>query len=224
LQVVKSQSRLEQILEGGRLAVTAECGPPKGSEAESLLGKGRLLAHCCDALNVTDNQAAVVRMSSLAGCVLHQRIGVEPILQMVVRDRNRLALQSDILGAAALGFRNVLCLSGDHHSLGNHPQAKGVYDIDSMHLLSMVRTMRDQRRFINGDGRRLCLGLLKRPGCCLGRTADELSAGPLHCGQPGVRSCPVRADLHSRRRIGPLVTSRQLILYRAPLARSPTAP
>ena len=148
---MKSESKLEAVLAGGNFAVTAECGPPKGSTPDELLHKGRLLAPCCDALNVTDNQAAVVRMSSLAGCVLLQPIGVEPVLQMVVRDRNRLALQSDILGAAALGIRNVLCLSGDHHSLGNHPQAKGVYDIDSMHLLSMVRAMRDQHRFMNGE-------------------------------------------------------------------------
>jgi methylenetetrahydrofolate reductase (NADPH) len=113
--------------------------------------KGELLKFCCDALNVTDNQTAIVRMSSMSGCVLLNELGVEPVLQMVVRDRNRLALQSDLVGAAALGIRNVLCLSGDHQRFGNHPTSKGVYDIDSIQFLQMVRNMRDEHRFINGE-------------------------------------------------------------------------
>ena len=148
---MKSGSNLERVLTSGRFAVTAEAGPPKGSSAEVLRRKAALLRDCCDALNVTDNQTAVVRMASLAGSILVRESGAEPVLQMVVRDRNRLALQSDVLGAAALGIRNVLCLSGDHQRLGNHPGAKGVYDIDSVNLIRMIRNMRDEHRFLNGE-------------------------------------------------------------------------
>jgi methylenetetrahydrofolate reductase (NADPH) len=148
---MKSGSNLEKILASGQFAVTAEAGPPKGTSAKVVQRKGDLLKFCCDAMNVTDNQTAIVRMSSLSGCVLLQNQGVEPILQMVVRDRNRLALQADILGAAALGITNVLCLSGDHQKFGNHPTAKGVYDIDSIQFLQMVKQMRDQHSFLNGE-------------------------------------------------------------------------
>jgi len=97
-----------------------------------------------DACNVTDNQTSVVRMSSVAGCMLLKEMGIEPLLQMVVRDRNRIALQSDLLGASALGVRNMLCLSGDHQKFGDDPQAKNVFDIDSMQLIHLVKTMRDE--------------------------------------------------------------------------------
>ena len=148
---MKSGSNLERLLESGQFAVTAEAGPPKGSSPKVVQRKGELLKLCCDALNVTDNQTAIVRMSSLSGCVLLKEMGMEPVLQMVVRDRNRLALQGDILGAAALGIRNVLCLSGDHQKFGNHPTAKGVYDIDSIQFIQMVKTMRDEHKFLNGE-------------------------------------------------------------------------
>jgi methylenetetrahydrofolate reductase (NADPH) len=148
---MKSGSNLERLLDSGQFAVTAEAGPPKGSSPNVIQRKGELLKLCCDALNVTDNQTAIVRMSSLSGCVLLKEMGMEPVLQMVVRDRNRLALQSDILGAAALGIRNVLCLSGDHQKFGNHPTAKGVYDIDSIQFIQMVKTMRDEHKFQNGE-------------------------------------------------------------------------
>ncbi len=148
---MKSGSNLERILESGQFAVTAEAGPPKGSSPKVIRRKGELLKFCCDALNVTDNQTAIVRMSSLSGCVLLRELGVEPVLQMVVRDRNRLALQSDILGATALGIRNVLCLSGDHQRFGNHPTAKGVYDIDSIQFIQMVKAMRDEHKFLNNE-------------------------------------------------------------------------
>jgi methylenetetrahydrofolate reductase (NADPH) len=148
---MKSGSSLERILESGQFAVTAEAGPPKGSTPKVIQRKGELLKFSCDAVNVTDNQTAIVRMSSLSGCILLKEMGVEPVLQMVVRDRNRLALQSDLLGAAALGVRNVLCLSGDHQKFGNHPTAKGVYDIDSMQLIQLVKNMRDQHRLINDE-------------------------------------------------------------------------
>jgi 5,10-methylenetetrahydrofolate reductase len=113
--------------------------------------KGGILRNCCDAVNITDNQTAIVRMSSLAGCVLLKQTGIEPVMQMVVRDRNRLALQSDILGAVALGIGNFLCLSGDHQKFGNHPTAKGVFDIDSIQLIQMLKKMRDEKKFLSDD-------------------------------------------------------------------------
>ena len=148
---MKWGSNLEKILSSGQFAVTAECGPPKGTSANVIQKKGELLKSHCDALNVTDNQTAIVRMSSLSGCVLLKQMGVEPVMQMVVRDRNRLAIQSDILGAVALGIRNVLCLSGDHQKFGNHPTAKGVYDIDSIQLIQTLKRMRDEKKFLSGD-------------------------------------------------------------------------
>jgi 5,10-methylenetetrahydrofolate reductase len=148
---VKAGTNLEKILESGKFAVTAEAGPPKGTSAAVIQKKGEILRNCCDAVNVTDNQTAIVRMSSLAGCVLLKQAGIEPVMQMVVRDRNRLALQSDILGAIAMGIGNFLCLSGDHQKFGNHPGAKGVFDIDSIQLIQMMHKMRTEKRFLNGD-------------------------------------------------------------------------
>jgi 5,10-methylenetetrahydrofolate reductase len=147
---VKSGSKLERALTSGQFAVTAEAGPPRGSQAEVMLKKGELLGKVCHAVNVTDNQIAMVRMSSVAGCVLLKQAGAEPVLQLALRDRNRLALQSDLLGAAALGIRNVLCIAGDHQQLGNHPSSMGVYDIDPIHLLQMVKGLRDDHRLMNG--------------------------------------------------------------------------
>lgn len=148
---MKSGSNLEKVLEGGYFAVTAEVGPPKGTSAKVIQRKGELLKSYCDAMNVTDNQTAIVRMSSWSGCILLKEIGIDPVMQMVVRDRNRIAIQSDILGAVALGIRNVLCLSGDHQKFGNHPSAKGVYDIDSMQLIQTLKTMRDGKKFLCGE-------------------------------------------------------------------------
>jgi 5,10-methylenetetrahydrofolate reductase len=147
---VKSGSKLERVLGSGQFAVTAEAGPPRGGDAQVMLKKGELLKGSCDAINVTDNQIAMVRMSSLAGCVLLKQAGAEPVLQLTMRDRNRLALQSDVLGAAALGIRNLLCLAGDHQQLGNHPQALGVFDIDPIQLVQALKTLRDERRLMNG--------------------------------------------------------------------------
>jgi methylenetetrahydrofolate reductase (NADPH) len=148
---MKAGTNLEKILESGRFAVTAEAGPPKGTSAAVIQKKGEMLRNCCDAVNITDNQTAIVRMSSLAGCVLLKQVGVEPVMQMVVRDRNRLALQSDVLGAVAMGIGNFLCLSGDHQKFGNHPSAKGVFDIDSIQLIQMLKKMRDEKKFLNGE-------------------------------------------------------------------------
>ena len=148
---MKAGTNLEKVLASGRFAVTTEAGPPKGTIAAVMQRKGEILRNYCDAVNITDNQTAIVRMSSLAGCVFLKQLGVEPVMQMVVRDRNRLALQSDVLGAIALGVGNFLCLSGDHQRFGNHPTAKGVFDIDSIQLIQMLRKMRDEKQFLNGE-------------------------------------------------------------------------
>ncbi len=148
---MKAGTNLEKVLESGRFAVTAEAGPPKGTSATVIQQHGEVLQHCCDALNITDNQTAVVRMSSLAGCALLKQQGVEPVMQIVVRDRNRLAIQSDVLGAIALGVGNILCLSGDHQRFGNHPTARGVFDIDSIQLIQTLKKMRDEKKFLCGE-------------------------------------------------------------------------
>ena len=148
---MKAGTNLEKVLESGKLAVPAEAGQPKGNSAGVVLKHGEVLRNCCDAVNVTDNQTAVVRMSSLAGSTLLKQQGVDPVMQIVVRDRNRLAIQSDILGAIALGIGNFLCLSGDHQKFGNHPTAKGVFDIDSIQLIQTLKKMRDEKKFLSGD-------------------------------------------------------------------------
>jgi len=148
---MKSGSNLERVLTAGHFAVTAECGPPRGADPDKVLKKAAFVKGNVDACNVTDNQTSVVRMSSLAGCMLVKQSGTEPLLQMVVRDRNRIALQSDLLGASALGVRNLLCLSGDHQKFGDDPRAKNVFDIDSIQLIHLVKTMRDEGVFPSGQ-------------------------------------------------------------------------
>jgi len=148
---MKSGSNLERVLEEGHFAVTAELGPPKGTSPEFVRRKAELLKPYCDAVNITDNQTAVVRMSSLAACALVKQEGLDPVMQMTCRDRNRIAMQSDILGAVALGIRNLLCLSGDHQKFGNHPGSKNVHDLDSIQLIGLVRKMRDEAQFMSGD-------------------------------------------------------------------------
>ncbi|KPJ77807.1 MAG: methylenetetrahydrofolate reductase [Deltaproteobacteria bacterium SG8_13] len=145
-----STGRLEKILTGGGFAVTAECGPPRGADAEVVRKKAEALKGCVDAVNVTDNQTAIVRMSSIAASTHLLAMGLEPVMQMVTRDRNRIALQSDILGAWSLGIRNILCLSGDHQTFGSHPEALNVFDIDSMNLLRMVLEMREDGKDMSG--------------------------------------------------------------------------
>ena len=148
---MKAGTNLEKVLDSGRFAVTAEAGPPKGTSATVIQRKGELLRFCCDALNITDNQTAIVRMSSLAGCILLKQQGVDPVMQIVCRDRNRIAIQSDVLGAVALGIGNILCLSGDHQKFGNHPTAKNVFDIDSIQLIQTLKNMRDEKKFLSGE-------------------------------------------------------------------------
>jgi 5,10-methylenetetrahydrofolate reductase len=144
-------SWLKQVLQSGHFAVTAEVGPPKGSDPQVIRKKCNLLKGFVDAVNITDNQTAIVRMSSFASSLVAQEQGIEPVMQMVTRDRNRIALQSDFLGACALGISNLLCLTGDHQSMGNHPQSKNVYDIDSIQLLQIFKNIRDQKIFQNGE-------------------------------------------------------------------------
>jgi len=148
---MKSGSRLEKILTSGHFAFTGELGPPRGANAEVVRKKAGYLRGIVDAVNITDNQTGVVRMASWAACLLAIQEGLEPNFQMVCRDRNRLAMQSDILGAYTHGIRNMLCLSGDHQQFGDHPLSKGVYDIDSIQLISTVKKMRDEGKFINGE-------------------------------------------------------------------------
>jgi len=147
----KTPSRLEKILTAGHLAVTSECGPPRGSDSEVITKKAELIKDHVDAVNITDNQTSVTRLCSLAACIRLKLMGLEPVLQMVTRDRNRIALQSDILGAASFDINNILCLSGDHQSFGDCPQGQNVHDLDSMQLLQTVRHMRDAGKFLGDD-------------------------------------------------------------------------
>jgi methylenetetrahydrofolate reductase (NADH) len=147
----KTPSKLEKILAAGHLAVTSECGPPRGSDPENVIRKAELIKDHVDAINITDNQTSVTRLCSLASCIRLKLMGLEPVLQMVTRDRNRIALQSDILGAASFDINNILCLSGDHQSFGDCPTGQNVHDIDSMQLIQTVRQMRDEAKFLGGD-------------------------------------------------------------------------
>ncbi|MDI6892978.1 MAG: methylenetetrahydrofolate reductase [Actinomycetota bacterium] len=148
---MKSSSNLERVLKKGIFAVTAELGPPKSADGEVIREKAKILMGYADAVNITDCQTAIVRMSSIASAAILLQEGVEPVVQMTCRDRNRISIQSDLLGAAALGAKNLLCLTGDHQKFGNHPEAKGVFDLDSIQLLQMVKDMRDEKKFQCGE-------------------------------------------------------------------------
>lgn len=147
----KTPSKLEKVLAAGHLAVTSECGPPRGSNPEVIINKAEMIREYVDAINITDNQTSVTRLCSLAACIRLKLLGVEAVLQMVTRDRNRIALQSDILGAASFDIYNILCLTGDHQSFGDCPKGQNVHDLDSIQLIQTVRHMRDNGQFIGGD-------------------------------------------------------------------------
>ena len=147
---MKSGSNFEKILMAGHFAFTGELGPPRGCNVEHIKEKTSFLKGNVDMVNITDNQTAMVRMSSWAAAIILMGEGLEPNYQMVCRDRNRLAMQADLLGAYAHGLRNILCLSGDHQQFGDHPFSKGVFDIDSMQLVAMVKKMRDEGKFLGG--------------------------------------------------------------------------
>ena len=142
---------MEAVLTSGQFAVTAELGPPKSADVDVIRQKAGYLRGVVDAVNITDNQTAIVRMSSIGAGVIALQEGLEPVIQITCRDRNRLAIQSDVLGAYALGMRNILCLSGDHQKFGNHPTSKNVYDLDSIQLVMMLKGMRDDKVFACGD-------------------------------------------------------------------------
>lgn len=154
---MKSGSNLEKVIASGNPAVTAELGPPMSASPDEVVHKAKLLKDCCDAANITDCQTAVVRISSIAAAKIALDQGLEPVMQMTCRDRNRIAMQADLLGAAALGIKNCLCIAGDHQSfsaagrLKGHAGAKNVYDVDSLQLTSIMRKMRDEGLQEGGD-------------------------------------------------------------------------
>jgi methylenetetrahydrofolate reductase (NADPH) len=148
---MKAGSNLERVFESGKFAVTAEIGPPQSANPEPLVHHARMLKGHADAFNLTDNQTAVVRLSSIASAVVIMREGIEPVIQMTCRDRNRIALQSDLLGAGALGVKNVLCLTGDHQTFGNEKNAKSVFDFDSISELQTFNALRTEGKQVGGE-------------------------------------------------------------------------
>ena len=165
---LKAGSNLEKLLRKGEFVVTSELGPPRGASREAVEKKAEILKGYADAFNLTDCQTAMVRLSSIASGAILLNMGMEPVVQMTCRDRNRIAIQSDILGAASLGMKNLLCLTGDHQCFGDHPEAKGVFDMDSINLLDMFRQMRDENKFQSGEelkaeGPKLFLGAAENP-------------------------------------------------------------
>jgi methylenetetrahydrofolate reductase (NADPH) len=175
-------SNLEHILHDGQFAVTGELGPPQSADGEVIHEKMNLLRSYVDAVNITDNQTAIVRMSSIGAGTILVNEGMEPVIQMTCRDRNRLAIQSDLLGAYALGMRNLLCLSGDHQDFGNHPTAKNVFDIDSIQMVKMVADMRDEGVFQCGDefkGEKPCFFI----GAAAAPFADPIKFRPYRLGK-----------------------------------------
>jgi methylenetetrahydrofolate reductase (NADPH) len=160
---------LRERLAAGGFAVTAEISPPRGASTESITRAAAVLRNWVDAVNITDNQGANVRLASWAGCLVLLAAGVEPVMQMTCRDRNRIALQSDLLGASALGIRNILVMSGDHPTAGDHPAARAVFDLDSVHLLWTLRTMRDEHLLLSGRK------LSTAPECFLGAVENPFA-------------------------------------------------
>jgi len=168
-------SQLEKVLRQGTFAVTGEFSPPQGNDVSVIKQKGDLLKGYVDAVNVTDNLNGMVRMSSLAASNLLLQTGLEPVMQLSTRDRNRIAIQSDIFGATALGVKNLLCLTGVHQSFGNQIDSKNVYDLDSVQLVDCVRGMRDRGMLLGNDGKikgeiKLFIGASANP------SADPLEA------------------------------------------------
>ncbi|MBI4772628.1 MAG: methylenetetrahydrofolate reductase [Deltaproteobacteria bacterium] len=164
---LKTSSKLEKVLAAGHLAVTSECGPPRGCDGSVIENKANLIKDYVDAINVTDNQTSVVRLCSLAACIRIKQMGLEPVLQMVTRDRNRIAMQSDILGAASFGINTMLCLTGDHQRFGDHPNSANVFDLDSTQLLQTVRKMREEGKLLSDfemkDPPRMFVGAAANP-------------------------------------------------------------
>lgn len=181
-----SPGRLERVLRSGAFAVTAEMDPPDSADPDEVLRRARLFDGYVDAINATDGSGANCHMSSMAVCALLTRAGYAPVMQISCRDKNRIAIQGDILGGAAMGVCNVLCLSGDGVQSGDHPQAKPVFDLDCMSLLEIARTMRDQHQFQSGRkitfAPRVFLGAAANPfvpplDWRAQRTAKKIAAG-----------------------------------------------
>jgi len=145
-----SPGRFERVLRAGAFAITAELAPPDSADPEDVYKRARVFEGYVDAINATDGSGANCHMSSLAVCALLTRIGHAPVMQISCRDRNRIAIQGDILGGAAMGVCNILCLTGDGVQAGDHPQAKPVFDLDSPALLKIARTLRDDHQFQSG--------------------------------------------------------------------------
>jgi methylenetetrahydrofolate reductase (NADPH) len=162
-----SGSRLERVLRAGRFAVTAELNPPDSADPQEVYEAALVLSRVCDAINATDGSGANCHMSSVAICALLTRAGYEPVMQVSCRDRNRISIQGDVLGGAAMGVKNLLCLSGDDTTAGDQPEAKRVFDLDSIQLLRTVKMMRDESCYLSGrkitTPPRLLLGAASNP-------------------------------------------------------------
>jgi 5,10-methylenetetrahydrofolate reductase len=187
---MKAGSNLEKVLDAGKFAVTAEIGPPQSANPEPLTHHAKMLKGFAEAFNLTDNQTAVVRLSSIASAAIIMRESVEPVIQMTCRDRNRIALQSDLLGAAALGVKNVLCLTGDHQIFGNEKGAKSVFDFDSIVELQVFDSLRREGRQVGGevieDPPKVYLGCAENPFATpyefrVSRLAKKVAAGADFC-------------------------------------------
>ena len=165
---------LRDRLTSGSFAVTAEISPPRGASIDPITATAALLRDWVDAVNVTDNQGSNVRLASWAGSLAVLQAGLEPVMQMTCRDRNRIALQSDLLGASALGIRNVLVMTGDHPKFGDHPEAKPVFDLDSIQLLWTLRRMRDDHVLLSGRT------LDPAPDCFLGAVENPFRSEGAH--------------------------------------------
>lgn len=175
-----SPGRLERILRAGQFAVTAELAPPDSADPEEVFQRAKIFDGYVDAINATDGSGANCHMSSVAVCALLTRLGYALVMQISCRDKNRIAIQGDILGAAAMGVCNILCLTGDGVQAGDHPQALPVFDLDCMSLLSTARTLRDEHRFLSGRkltySPRVFLGAASNPfGAPLEWRADRLA-------------------------------------------------
>ena len=191
---------LRAAVASGRFVVTAEIGPPRGVDPGAIERAAHRLRGWVDAANITDNQGAHVRLSSLAGAVLAHRAGVEPVMQLTCRDRNRIALQSDLISAATLGVPNVLLLSGDHPRFGDHPEAAPVYDLDCVQLIWTARTMRDEGTLLSGrsidPAPDFLIGAVENPfapplGFRAARLGKKIAAGAQFCQTQFVFDLPV---------------------------------
>ena len=181
-----SPGRLERVLRAGSFAVTTELAPPDSADPQEVYARARVFDGYADAINATDGSGANCHMSSVAVCALLTRIGYAPVMQISCRDKNRIAIQGDILGGAAMGVCNMLCLTGDGVQAGDHPQAKPVFDLDCMSLLAIARTLRDESRFQSGrkitSPPRVFLGAAENPSALphdwrARRLAKKVAAG-----------------------------------------------